>query len=69
MAAAALAAIGVVLAGCAAPAVSGDTKWPTAPAGRVVEATHGGAGSDGLTLRYQAADGSIKIIHVEDFRR
>jgi hypothetical protein len=27
------------------------------------------AGSDGLTVRYQDRDGSVKTLRVEDFRR
>jgi ABC-type glycerol-3-phosphate transport system substrate-binding protein len=29
----------------------------------------GGIGSNGLTVRYQDRDGSVKTLHVEDFRR
>ena len=29
----------------------------------------GGLGSDGLTVRYQDRDGSVKTLRVEDFRR
>jgi ABC-type glycerol-3-phosphate transport system substrate-binding protein len=44
------------------------TPTPTPTSGGRVVVT-GSAGSDGLTVRYQDRDGSVKTLRVEDFRR
>lgn len=50
------------------PRVSPEpTATPTPAEGRPV--VTGGLGSDGLTVRYQDRDGSLKTLRVEDFRR
>jgi len=60
----------LLLAGLAAACTASPepTATPTpAPDPRPV--VTGGLGSDGLTVRYQDRDGSIKTLRVEDFRR
>ena len=49
------------------PSTSATPTPTAAPGGRIV--VTGSAGSDGLTVRYQDRDGSVKTLRVEDFRR
>ncbi len=50
----------------ASPTANPETSAPVRP-GRPVASTS--SGSVGLTVRYQAPDGSVQTLKVEDFRR
>ena len=71
-----LLAAGLALTGCGDAAGSSpvpattSTGTPT-PTSRAtpLAVPAAGAGSDGLTVRYAGADGSIKTLRVEDFHR
>jgi hypothetical protein len=76
----AVAALGLVLAGCGEPAAPSPSAPPSSsspasplPSGTLaptaVPSTGGTSGSDGLTVRYLADDGSVKTVRVEDFPR
>ena len=64
----AVAALALALAGCGDPAPA-----PAAPPSTTVPSSlppvTTGSGSDGLTVRYLADDGSVKTVRVEDFPR
>ena len=53
------------------PSTSASPEASPAPAPAPDErpVVTGGLGSDGLTVRYQDRDGSVKTLRVEDFRR
>ncbi|MGI3779339.1 MAG: hypothetical protein ACRYG2_01045, partial [Janthinobacterium lividum] len=66
--------LGLALAGCGDPAAPSPSSppassAPTNPAADEVAASSGTAGSDGLTVRYLADDGTVKTVGVEDFPR
>ncbi len=67
-----LAVVAASLSGCTAP--SPQTQPTVSPASPSVPSTRniqvdGPVGSDGLTVRRLAADGSIETVRVEDFPR
>ena len=70
----------LALGGCAEPPVPGAAPTPSAtasapatpgpaPTREPLALDAGSAGSDGLTVRYRDADGGLKTLPVEDFRR
>ena len=71
----------LALAGCGDPAepspaapvpTTATSASPSAPAGPVardLEVPDGTAGSDGLTVRYLADDGTVRTVGVQDFPR
>jgi hypothetical protein len=63
-----VAVLALALAGCGDPAPA-PAAPPAAPASPSVPTFSTTAGSDGLTVRYLAADGSVKTVRVEDFPR
>ena len=70
---AAVAVLGLALSGCgdpaaptpSAPAAPSASSTPSSTVPRTVDA----GGSDGLTVRYLAEDGTVKTVGVEDFPR
>ena len=67
---AAVAVLGLALTGCGDPAAPtpsapSASSTPSSTVPRTVDA----GGSDGLTVRYLAEDGTVKTVGVEDFPR
>ncbi len=65
----AVAVLGLALAGCSDPRAPTPGAPPPPPATGTIAPSVASGGSNGLTVRYLADDGTVKTVRVEDFPR